>query len=332
MELTLNPPNRLSHTDARILIRRAIDKTEQLKNAGAFVAVDQSGAPVSASRMDGVGPFAIPLVRAKAHCAGSLYEPSAQVFDRMAPRSLGLYLGYRDVARDNFFMGQGAIPIDQGGVIVGALATGAGVGPFVKFDGVEPEQLISDGNPTNLEDLVICYALGVPYAPQHGDDAERWLTAYGKPASSFGEGRAYEDPAPASAQLILDNAVKLADGAVHEAQTRDRKVSVVVTDRSGDLIQMDRMDDASPMTADIAQALAVTAVNSQCPSGSAADAYAARDAFEKLGDVVPYNLLAIPGGVPIFNGATLIGAIGVAGLDPKASEDVASAAIAAMDG
>src|ERR1700678_321123 len=36
--------------------------------------------------------------------------------------------------------------------IVGAIATGLGIGPFVKLPGVSPSQLMVDGKPANLED------------------------------------------------------------------------------------------------------------------------------------------------------------------------------------
>ena len=41
--------------------------------------------------------------------------------------------------------------------------------PFLPA-GVAPEVVSADGEPANPEDLLIAYALGVPYVGQHGDD------------------------------------------------------------------------------------------------------------------------------------------------------------------
>ena len=35
------------------------------------------------------------------------------------------------------------------------------------------------GRPANPEDLLIAYALGVPYVGQHGDDSARWALRFG---------------------------------------------------------------------------------------------------------------------------------------------------------
>ena len=35
------------------------------------------------------------------------------------------------------------------------------------------------GRPANPEDLLIAYALGVPYVGQHGDDSTRWALRFG---------------------------------------------------------------------------------------------------------------------------------------------------------
>ena len=330
--MNLSQVEMLTHTEARQFVRRSIDKTEALKNCGVFVAVDESGAPVTSSRMDGVAGFAVRLSRAKAYCAAALREPSAVIYDRLKDRPAGIFLGYQDFARDHFFIGQGAMLIEQKGVTVGALATGAGIGPFAKIDGVEAEQLIVDGKPANLEDLIICYALGIPYQSQHGDDDERWLKAYDKPASEFGEGRGFEESPEAQNQVRLDEAIKLADAAMAEAERRKVAVSVVVTDRTGDQIQLDRMNGAAPMTPDLAEAMAVTAINFQSTSRAAAEFIKANPGYESANEIAPYNFLAVAGGVPIYDGATLVGGLGVAGAEPRQCEDIAITAVSACGG
>ena len=325
--MNLNQKRKLSHPEARGFVRRAVEKTEDLCQRGAYVAVDEGGVVVSASRMDGTGSFAIPLCRAKAYAAAVNREPSANIYDRTHARFLGIYLGYQGVARDQMFPGQGAIPIEREGLIIGALSTGAGIGPFLKFEGVDPAKFVVDGAPTNLEDLVISYALGGPYMPQHGDDMKRWMDAYGFPPAELAPGRGFEESPPAHAQEILDVAIGLADAAIDEANAEGVSISVAITDRHGDLIQHDRMDGAAPMTPDIAEAVAVTAINFQCASGDVP----ADDGARRLADIVPFKILAVPGGLPVFEDGNIIGAIGISGSNPEANERIAAVAIGATE-
>ena len=84
---------------------------------------------------------------------------------------------------------------DDGVVTGGVAASGATVGPFVDFPGADPRKLIADGRPANAEDLLVHYALGLPYAGQHGDDEQRWLAAYGSLPDEEGLGMTELPPA-----------------------------------------------------------------------------------------------------------------------------------------
>ena len=86
------------------------------------------------------------------------------------------------------------------------------------------------------------YALGIPYAGQHGDDEERWLAAYGALPDEPGEGM--NDPPPASAQPEHAWAMGLADRAIAEAERRGARIAVAVVDRRGEPIQQDCTDGA----------------------------------------------------------------------------------------
>jgi uncharacterized protein GlcG (DUF336 family) len=255
----------LTLDDARKLIRRAVAKAEDLSASGAFVVVNDGGVPISASRMDRAGAFGIPVSRAKAYVAGAGHETSATFAGRQAGNFLGIFLSYQQLARDRIFPGPGAFLIRANGTIIGAMSTGAGIGPFVKWHGLsDPLKLVVDGKPANLEDLVISYALNEPYQPQHGDDAKRWTDAYGSLPSGTGTGLA-EVPT-ARKQTVLDTALRLSDAAMAEARRVQAAIAIAVVDRNGDVLQIDRMDDAPPMSPDIAEAVAVTAVNFQGPS------------------------------------------------------------------
>lgn len=310
--------------DARKFIRRAVAKAEDLSAAGAFVVVNDGGVPVSASRMDRAGAFGIPVSRAKAYIAGSGREPSATFAARQAGNFLGIFLSYQQLARDHIFPGPGAFLIHANGAVIGAMSTGAGIGPFVKWPGLsDPMKLVVDGKPTNLEDLVISYALNEPYQPQHGDDAKRWTEAYAGLPSGSGTGLA--EVAAARRQTVLDTAIRLSDAAMTEAGRAQALVAVAVVDRNGDVLQIDRMDGAAPMSPDIAEAVAVTAVNFQAPSENAA-----QPQFAQIVEAAPFKFLPLAGGLPIKDGARVIGAIGIGGGDPEVCATIAAKAIAAL--
>ena len=314
----------LTLDDARKFIRRAVAKAEDLGARGAFVVVNSGGVPISASRMDNAGAFGIPVSRAKAFIAGAGHETSATFAGRQAGNFLGIFLSYQQLARDRIFPGPGAFLIRANGNVIGAISTGAGIGPFVKWPGLsDPTKLVVDGKPANLEDLVISYALNEPYQPQHGDDAKRWIDAYGSLPSVTGTGLA-EAPA-AHKQAVLGTAQALSDAAMAEAKRSQTPVAVAVVDRNGDVIQIDRMDGAAPMSPDVAEAVAVTAVNFQAPSERAA-----QPQFAQIVDAAPFKFLPLAGGLPIKDGARVVGAIGVAGGDPEACAAIAAKAIAAL--
>ena len=319
----------LTLEEARAFIRRAIAKAEDLAACGAIVVVNDGGVLVSASRMDGAGLFGIPVSRAKAYAAATMREPSAEYAARAGRMFMGIFLAFQSLARDELFPGAGAVPIRRDGKTLGAISTGAGIGPFVKWPGLnDPMKLVVQGQPTNAEDLVISYALGQPYAPQHGDDMERWKGAYGSAPSGAGTGMA-EVP-DARKQSGLASAIALSDAAMAEAKRRGAAVAVAVVDRNGDAVQLDCMDGAAPMSPDTAQAVAVMSVNFQSTSEAAAKAYRDVPQLSQLADVVPFRFLPIPGGVPILDGNSICGALGVGGPDPKLCAEIAQAALAAV--
>jgi uncharacterized protein GlcG (DUF336 family) len=286
------------------------------------VVVNDGGVPISASRMDNAGAFGIPVSRAKAYIAGSGHESSATFAGRQAGNFLGIFLSYQQLARDHIFPGHGAFLICANGNVIGAISTGAGIGPFVKWPGLDdPTKLVVEGKPANLEDLVISYALNEPYQPQHGDDAKRWIDAYGSLPSVTGTGLAKVPDA--HTQTVLDAALTLSNAAIAEAKRCQATVAVAVVDRNGDIIQIDRMDGASPMSPDVAEAVAVTAVNFQTPSERAA-----QPQFTHLIEAAPFKFLPLAGGLPIRDRARVVGAIGIGGSDSEVCAAIAAKAIA----
>jgi uncharacterized protein GlcG (DUF336 family) len=187
--------------------------------------------------------------------------------------------------------------------------------------------MIADGVPANPEDLVVHYALGIPYAGQHGDDEKRWRDAFGDwPGEVAGRGMT---AAPAAqAQPEHRWAVALADRVMAEAQRRGQRVAVAIADHRGDPIQQDWMPDAPTAAVAVAQAVAAAAGAFQCRSGELAVVYPDGLAGQ-LGAVLPYPILAAPGGLPVEEDGRVVAGLGVAGRDPGACEEIAAAVLAA---
>lgn len=311
----------LSLSGARVTVRRAVEKAEDLAQRGAFVLVDQGGIIVTASRMDGAGNLSFGAAYSKAAAASNHRYNSELLYNLYNTTPSFMIANVQRFSRTPVFPGPGAQIIVEDGRVIGAISTGLGVVPAVKFPGIDADKMTADGKPGNGEDICISYALRKPYAPQHGDDLPRWIEAYGKPPEGQGTGMA--DPPKAVKQVELDAAIRLCDAAIAEAERRNVAVSVAVMDRYGDMIQLDRMDYAAPMTPDIALAVGVTAVNFGAPSDSVANF----PDMEGLARATPFKMLAIPGGLPIVRDGHVSGAIGVSGADPKECKAIAQAAL-----
>ncbi len=165
--------------EARALIERAIDKAEHLGLRGSVAVAGGSGVLVSASRMDASGAGGMARARSKAWIAATQQVPSAEHLRRLTTIAAPVAQGFVACSPEAAFPGAGGMPIGSGGRVIGGIAaSGAAVSPFYP-PGTDPMQMIADGKPANPEDLVVHYALGRPYAGQHGDDHERWVAAFG---------------------------------------------------------------------------------------------------------------------------------------------------------
>jgi uncharacterized protein GlcG (DUF336 family) len=305
-------PRDLSLEEARALVQRAVDKAEQLGLRGGVAVVGASGALITASRLDHGGPGGMARARSKAWIAATQQITSTEHLHRMTTLPGPISAGFVRVSPEAIFPGAGGIPVrDAGGVVVaGIAASGATVSPFLP-EGVAPEALSADGQPANPEDLLIAYALDIPYVGQHGDDAARWQTRFGSltvsPEDSLGM-----KPAPrAAGQRELAWARQLCARVRAEARTRELRISVAVVDRGGDPIQQDRMDDAVAGGVDVALATAAAAARFGCPSEQAAEWYGGA-----VNSLHPVTVLAAPGGIPLLDDGRVVAGVGVGGADP----------------
>jgi uncharacterized protein GlcG (DUF336 family) len=335
--------------DARALIVRAVDKAEEIGMHGAVAVIGATGALVSASRMDHGGAGGMARAKSKAWIAATQQIPSAEHLQRLRMIAPPMVTGFSSLSPEAAFPGAGGMPIRaraagataagatadgaaRGPVIAGIAASGAGIGPFVGYPGSEPLKLIADGGPSNGEDLLVHYALGIPYEGQHGDDLERWIAIYGEWPGALdpGAGTGMAAAPPACNQPEHRWALSLADAAIAAAAGRNLRVSVAIVDERGDPIQQDRMDGAATASVELAQALAATAAAFQISSAAVAERYGDTATRAELARALPFPILAVPGGIPIVDAANVVGGLGIAGPAPHLCAQVASAALDAL--
>jgi uncharacterized protein GlcG (DUF336 family) len=139
---------------------------------------------------------------------------------------------------------------------------------------------------------------------------------------------------PAGAALIMHKdlplsvAKTLAEATVAACAAKGYAVSAVVVDRQGETIVEMRGDEASPHTMENARRKAYTAMSFKQTTAEYA---------KKLNDGNPVvrqqvtlpNVIAIPGGVPVRSGDTVIGGVGASG-SPGFDDDCVNAGLEAV--
>ena len=125
--------------------------------------------------------------------------------------------------------------------------------------------------------------------------------------------------------MSLSEAIAFVDRGIARAKGLGIRLSFAVVDEYGQLVQLDRMDGAALMSPDLAAAKAVTAVNFKLPTSEVKKLD--RETLRSIEEAVHFKVLALPGGVPIFEGGELKGAIGVSGATAHQEEDVAAYAL-----
>lgn len=135
--------------------------------------------------------------------------------------------------------------------------------------------------------------------------------------------------------MYQKNALSIADvdavmgAAMQEAAGQGWRVTVAVVDDGGHLLALKRGDGAAPASAYIAQGKARTASLGRRESKFYEDMVKqGRTAFLSA----PGIECLLEGGVPILDGGTCVGAIGVSGVQSHEDAQVARAGIAAISG
>ena len=126
--------------------------------------------------------------------------------------------------------------------------------------------------------------------------------------------------------VTLEGAQRLLDAAMAACHARGKTLAAAVVDRSGNLVALRRDDNVGPHNTLAAQRKAYTALSAKSATGKLADSARANAQTNNLNTVG--ELLLLGGGVPIINGASVIGAIGIAGAGgPEMDEFCAATAI-----
>lgn len=126
--------------------------------------------------------------------------------------------------------------------------------------------------------------------------------------------------------LTLAAVKRMMNAAEAEASRNGWNVSIAIVDDHGELLAFRRLDGASLASVGIAQGKARTAARMRRPTKALQDALAeGRTALLSV-----EGLVALQGGLPITVAGVVLGGIGVSGVTSEQDEQIAAAAIAAL--
>ena len=127
--------------------------------------------------------------------------------------------------------------------------------------------------------------------------------------------------------ITLEDAKKAMAAAEAEARKNNWNVAIAILDAGAHLILFEKMDDTQLGSVNIAMGKAKTAVNFKRPSKAIEDIVAGgRQAFLALEGITP-----LQGGLPVVADGKVIGAVGVSGVMSSQDEQVAQAAVNALE-
>lgn len=134
---------------------------------------------------------------------------------------------------------------------------------------------------------------------------------------------------PGTTQYItLEDAKKAMAAAEAEAEKNKWNVAIAILDAGANLILFQKMDETQLGSVKIAIGKAQTAVNFKRPTKALEDLIAGgRQVFLAIDGITP-----LQGGLPVMADGKLIGAVGVSGVMSSQDEQVAQAAVNALQG
>jgi uncharacterized protein GlcG (DUF336 family) len=143
-------------------------------------------------------------------------------------------------------------------------------------------------------------------------------------ALSLAAGTAFAADLATKKALTLTAAKKIAAAAEAEAAKNKWNVVIAILDDGANLVYLQKMDDTQIGSVEVAVAKAASAVKFKRPTKTFEEnLVGGRQAILKLPGAIP-----IEGGIPLMDGARVIGAIGVSGVTSQQDGQIAGAGVA----
>jgi glc operon protein GlcG len=155
-------------------------------------------------------------------------------------------------------------------------------------------------------------------------------TAAGEKALATTTGGGHEAGLVQAPDMSLAVAEALLQVVKQEAGARDVRLAAAVVDRGGNLVASIRMDLAQLGACSLALDKAVTAVSFGHPTRAWATTSAPGGSDWGLAHTLQGRAIVFPGGVPVFAGSELVGALGVSGAASDVDEGCAEGAVDAL--
>jgi glc operon protein GlcG len=131
---------------------------------------------------------------------------------------------------------------------------------------------------------------------------------------------------PEKKVLTLEAAKRVAAAAAAEARAQQARVVITVVDDGGYPLYLERLDGTQVASAQVGIDKARTAAIYRRPSKDFED----QVKNGRISALALSGAVALQGGLPLRDGDTVVGAIGVSGESPQQDEDIARAGVAAL--
>jgi uncharacterized protein GlcG (DUF336 family) len=155
-----------------------------------------------------------------------------------------------------------------------------------------------------------------------------FAAALGLSLLAAGPALAQQTPPPYGAPITLEMAKKVMAGAEAEAARNNWAVFVVIVDSGGNVVMLQRMDNAQLGSLVLAEGKARTALSFKLPTKALEDAISAGGSGWRLAPL--QNITPLEGGLPIVSDGKIIGAVGVSGVLSAQDAQIARAGIQAL--
>jgi glc operon protein GlcG len=131
--------------------------------------------------------------------------------------------------------------------------------------------------------------------------------------------------------LSLADAEKVIAATREHASKLGIRVSIAVVDVGGNLVALQRMDGATPMTPAVAEGKALGAAMFQRDGGWLLSVANDRPAFyAAISGMARRQMVPGPGSLPIYKGGEILGAVGVSGGKPEQDLECAEAGVSSL--